>query len=402
MISMKTEILQKRRKKCRNNTINILYLDKSRFYGGAEEGLKLLLKELDRDRYEPWLCLDYEMPQADKFKGCNVKILFRTSGLSWWSKEKWSSPILGLGYIERAVYAIKLMSSLKKIRPSIVHINLFRNKTFFDILVSRILGAKVVAHVRSLATQTSFSRRVLNLCDAIICTSEAVKHDIENRRPKSLVRRIYNGIDFRLYQYKGSIDEARLALNLPVNSQVLSSIAILDPRKGHETAIRAIPIIRKNIPEIILVIAGTEISSKKQTETERLKEIAIELKVESNVFFLGHCSDMAALYAASDIVLALSIDGEAFGRVPLEASIAKKPIIATAVGATSELIEHGKSGILIQPNDIDALSKAVIDLLEDRSRGFTLVKQAEKIARQLFDSSACASAIADLYDELLE
>ncbi len=399
---MSPDISQKRQTDTRNNTICILFIDKSRFNGGAEEGLRLLLSELDRNRYEPCLCLDYKMPNNEKFKECNTKILFRTNRLKWWSKESWSFPLLGLGYLERAVYATKLMFILAKTRPAIVHISLFRNTSLLDMLVSRIMGAKVVVHVRSLHTQAAFSRRVLNLCDAIICTSEAVKHDIENIGPKGLIRRIYNGIDFSHYEYRGSIDDARRALHLPLTSNILSSVAILDPRKGHESAIRALPIIRKTKPETILIIAGTEIDSKQRSETERLKKIAVELDVERNVIILGHCSNMAELYAASDIVLALSFDGEAFGRVPLEAAIAKKPVIATAVGATPELIEHGKSGIMIRPNDIDALAKAVLELFEDRSKNSALAEQAERIIRQRFDSRTCASAIADLYDELLK
>ena len=65
-------------------------------------------------------------------------------------------------------------------------------------------------------------------------------------------------------------------------------------------------------------------------------------------------------------------------------------------------IENEKTGILIRPDDIDALAEAVLDLLEDRSKNTALVQQAEKIARQRFDSRACALAIADLYDELLK
>jgi len=384
------------------NAMGVLYIDKSRFLGGAEEGLRLLLSELDRRRYKPYLCLDYDMAHAERFKECNASVLFRTDKLKWWAKERWASPVRGLGCVERAVYALKLISMLAKVKPAIVHINLFRNKALLDILVSRMMGVKVVAHVRSLGSQTYFSRRVLNLCNAIICTSAAVKRDIDDIDPNGQVRRIYNGVDFTCYQYNGSRDDARLELNLPLNQNILTSVAILDPRKGHESAIRALPTIRETAGETILVIAGTEIDSKKRTETERLKEIAMELNVDGKVMFIGHCSTMAALYAASDVVLALSADGEAFGRVPVEASIAGRPVIATAVGATPELVEHGRTGILIQPNDIDALAKAVLGVLEDRSKSSALTEQAEKMARQRFDSRACASAVADLYDELLQ
>jgi glycosyltransferase involved in cell wall biosynthesis len=380
----------------------IIYIDKSRVFGGAEECLNSLITSLDRNKFESFLCLDFPLSHQELFNLEKTNVCYRTKKKQIWLKESWNrSPPAGTGHLERFIYAFKLLFFIKKIKPVIIHLNLYRKLSYLDLLISKYTKTIVVAHVRSLASQVELSSTSLNLCDAIICTSDAVKKDVQAISPRGIARRIYDGIDIEKYRFDGTQQDARQLLNLPLNNQIISSVAILDSRKGHDVAIRCLPQILIKNHNVLLVIAGAELKQGTFTETQRLKKIADGLNVLKHVKFLGHCRNITALYAASDIILALSKDGEAFGRVPLEAAIAKRPIVATAMGATKEIVVDNETGFLVKPNDSFSVVAKVLDVLKTPQNYWNLLDNAEKRAKQLFDSRDCNSEIQNLYLELI-
>jgi glycosyltransferase involved in cell wall biosynthesis len=388
--------------------IRILYIDTSRYFGaehegigGAEEGLRLLLSRLDRNLFETWICLDFPMPYANFFKGCNTHLVFRTKSLFWRKIEVMKLPRIGLGLLQRIYFAFKLALRLIQIRPRIVHINLFRNKCFLDILTSKLLGVKVVIHVRSLSSQTPFQKWVLNLCDAIICPSETVKKDVSATQTTTPVFMVYNGIDFSKYKNLSSKNEARRLLQLPKDKKLIFSIGRLEPRKGHDIAIQAFSLLKNALNDTALVIVGGESSYTQGQELNRLKELSKHYNLDENIFFLGHINKMSLVYASADVVFALSRDGEAFGRIPVEAAIAQKPVVATNRGATPELIIHGETGFLVEPSEIMSICNYSIELLTDEKKYKSIAQSAEIRAKKLFDDKQCAINIENIYQILI-
>jgi glycosyltransferase involved in cell wall biosynthesis len=379
----------------------ILYIDKSRIYAGAEECLNSLMRFLDRDLFQPFLCADFMMEHHKLYDLKDVNVYYRNEKVRWWQKDFWHLPPLGIGHLERCIFSLKLLTILQQTQSKIVHLNLYRKTSYLDLLTAHMANLIVIAHVRSLSTQTEFRRSSLNLCDAVICTSDAVKKGIEKFQLRGLVKRIYDGIDMNKYKYEGTKAEARMLLGLPQAMRLISSVAILDKRKGHDTAIQSLSIILKANPNVMLVIAGGEMEQGSMNETRRLQNMAGESGVLSNVRFLGDCRNMPALYAASDIILALSKDGEAFGRVPVEAAITRRPVIATTMGATPEIIIDDETGFLVKPNDITNIASKALAVLNNPLSYETLLDSAEKRAIELFDSRNCNREIRNLYLELL-
>ena len=119
------------------------------------------------------------------------------------------------------------------------------------------------------------------------------------------------------------------------------------------------------------------------------------------VEFLGRRKDISRVYAAADIVLALSSDGEAFGRVPQEAAIVGRPVIATAVGATPELVIDKQSGLLVSAYDADGVAGAVLRLANDRQFRSGIVKMARERAVREFSVEKHVRQIEELYRELI-
>lgn len=131
-----------------------------------------------------------------------------------------------------------------------------------------------------------------------------------------------------------------------------------DPRKGYETAIRALP----QLEGATLDCWGRG----GDTERERLERVAADLGVADRVRF-GSLprSELARAYADADAVLFPSTWAEPFGLVPLEAMACATPVVATGVGGSAEFLVDGENCLLVEPADADALVAAVRRLADD-------------------------------------
>jgi phosphatidylinositol alpha-1,6-mannosyltransferase len=157
--------------------------------------------------------------------------------------------------------------------------------------------------------------------------------------------------------------------------KVILFVGRLAKRKGIEEFIEnALVQIAREIPGVRFVIVGDNPSESLAHRDDVVSEIKAAIAksgLESHVHLLGPLSDdeVIKLYQACDLVVlpALDIkdDVEGFGIVALEAAAAGKPVVATRVGGIPDAVEDGKSGILVEPGDYDALRRAVTSLLNN-------------------------------------
>jgi glycosyltransferase involved in cell wall biosynthesis len=281
-----------------------------------------------------------------------------------------------------------------------VHANLFQKWDGFDLLYAKRLGAKTVGHVRSLGTQVDHSSMDISSCDVIVCVSDAVLDSVVAAHPFAPVRRVYNPIESNGFAARIGQGPAKQMLGL-WQEPVIVSVGALDPRKGHDCAIRTLALLRSYGCTIALAIAGAPYDARDNNELARLKAIAEDCGVSDDVHFLGKIDDMSRVYAAANIVLALSHDGEAFGRVPVEAAFASRPVIATAKGATPEIVKDGQTGLLVGANDAEGVASAVRRLLEDDAMRRRIVNAAYERATSQYGQIMHVEAVLQVYRELL-
>jgi glycosyltransferase involved in cell wall biosynthesis len=345
----------------------ILFLDKSNIFSGAEFCLASLCKHLNGNDFNALICANFPADHLSGYKKCNCKLIYRNRRLRWWMGSDYSlrAP-RGTDLLKRIVFAVQLALIIKKHRINICHINLLRNTDILDIRIAKLLGCSVIGHVRSLNSQVPIHVRTIKNCAKVICTSDYVMNDSMQESYSGKFVRVYDPIDICDYDSsKVDINKVRRKYNVCNDELILSSIALLDPRKGHDIAIRALVELQKNFKKIKLIIAGGNLGER-SNEEKRLKELASDLKVIDKVVFTGFVKSIVELYAISDIVLALSSDGEAFGRVPLEAAAAKKVVIATNLGATPEIIIDKKTGFLVERNDYLQVAEIASKLLSEK------------------------------------
>ena len=100
-----------------------------------------------------------------------------------------------------------------------------------------------------------------------------------------------------------------------------------------------------------------------QAYAAELKRMVLERGLADRVRFLGHRADVPKLMKAVDVMVHPSIDPEPFGRTLVEAMLAGVPVIATNAGAAPDILEGGRAGTLVPPNDAPALGRAIAAVL---------------------------------------
>ncbi|MBB5211131.1 glycosyltransferase family 4 protein [Microbulbifer hydrolyticus] len=180
-----------------------------------------------------------------------------------------------------------------------------------------------------------------------------------------------------------AVDEqlAALRTRLGRKSPVLATVARLEPRKGVDMVIRALPAIRRTFPEVSYLVAGAG------GDRERLENLASELGVSECVHFLGAVNDAqkAAVYALADLfVMPVRREGdsvEGFGIVYREANWYGLPVLAGRDGGAVDAVAEGETGALCNGADLSEVTAAILELLGNERERQTMALRAAEVAR---------------------
>ncbi|OZG29177.1 glycosyl transferase family 1 [Williamsia sp. 1138] len=214
-------------------------------------------------------------------------------------------------------------------------------------------------------------------------------------RPKGLPGNwdvMHNGIDIGNFVPGPADAEVRTELGGTEGPLVVLPAAFRD-FKGIPNAIRAWPLVLERFPDAVLSLVGGG-----SAEAELRAEVAAA-GVGQNVVFAGVRSDMPKVYRAADIVLLPSIHGENLPTVLIEAAASGRVVAASRTGGISDIVVHGETGMLFEPNNPRALADTVIELLADPGRCRTLGEAAVIRARSEFSASSWAERLYALYAE---
>lgn len=236
--------------------------------------------------------------------------------------------------------------------------------------------------------------------DKTITVSKAVADFLVNRGITRLdkIKVIYNGVE---------VKEKRVEHRKKDNELTIGFVGSLAKRKGVDYLIRAFVDISSNTKPLLskLIIVG------EGPEKANLKRLSQRLKIEDKVDFRGQVEDIATIYPTLDLYVQPSLD-ESFGIATLEAMSFGIPVIVSAVGGLCELLE-GKSdkvaknpyqltdyGILVQPKNSVALSKAILKLLKDKELRRKMARKAKERTKE-FSVEKMVSQTEQLYSKLV-
>jgi glycosyltransferase involved in cell wall biosynthesis len=256
-----------------------------------------------------------------------------------------------------------------------------------------------------------FYNSVMVRSDLIIAGSNFIFSHINQNYPKYLDLKkrflvIFRGINVDYFDSSTTLDseENRLISDWEVdkNKKIILMPGRLTAWKGQETFIEALNLVNKELgyDSFNAVILGSD--QGRDIYTKKIKRLAEQYRLTSQLKFIEHCKNMPLAYKISDIVVSASVEPEAFGRVAVEAQSMEKPIIASDIGGSNETITDNVTGFLFQSGNAEALSKKIVEALQlDESRLKSIgIEGRKNIIKKFNVEKMCFSTYSE-YKKLL-
>jgi len=371
--------------------IKILFVITSTGVGGAEKMLYHTSTALDPARYLPSICSlkeKGEIARDMEAAGIEVHCLTMADGYRFGG---WFASLTAL---------FRLTSYLLKVRPTIVHSFLFR-ANILSRIAAFIAGVPlVISSVRVMGGEKDYYHTVEKITsfmvDHYITVSESVKEYLigkANLLPEKITT-VYNGVTIN-GTGAGMEDNMPMPFGLEPQDSVVLTVGRLHRQKGYDYFIRAIARVKHEVPGVKVLIAG------EGEEENNLKNLVRSLDLTKEIIFTGLSLDVRKILPFTGIFVLSSL-WEGMPNAVLEAMAAAKPVVATRVGGVPELVVDGETGILVPPEDTEALARAIIALLQDPLRGLSMGETGRERVQAHFSMAAMVTKTDNLYQELLK
>jgi glycosyltransferase involved in cell wall biosynthesis len=246
------------------------------------------------------------------------------------------------------------------------------------------------------SAQKRLERGAFRLAHRVVANSEAVRNQlIREGVPVEKVVKHYNGLDIERVKSKSNATRKDLLAMLALpDLRLVTIVANLQHAvKDHPTFLRAAARVRAAVPDAAFVVAG------EGKLREGLRELAAQLGMERDVFFIGRCERVAELLSVSDVCV-LSSTAEGFSNAILEYMAAARPVVVTDVGGAREAVIEGETGYIVPAGDDQQMAEPIIRLLRDPSRARAMGELGKQIVAEKFSCERHLQNTLGLYDEL--
>ena len=368
---------------------------------GSDRSLLAIVSGLDTRRYVPVVVLPGEGPLLRELTRHKV--------------EAHVLPVAILHRIYAPTYVCRLTRqmaiSVRCLRRfmrahdvSLVHTN--TSSVLSSGPAARLEHVPHICHVREIPRiprllRHLFARFISWQSDRTIIISRAVREEfLGNVVPDRKVRLIHSAIDLESFRGLPSRAEAKSQIGVPPEGPLIGMVGRVTPWKGHRSFVEAAGLIAGRVPGASFVVVGDADTRRNRRYCSELEARAEELGLSQRLRFVGFRDDVSVYLAAMDVFVLPSSSPEPLGRVVLEAMASGTPVVATAHGGPVEVLEGGRCGLLVPPNDERALAEAVERLLEDPELGARLAGEAMSRVQD-FGVERHIQAVEAVYDELL-
>jgi starch synthase (maltosyl-transferring) len=366
---------------------SIFFYTDSRVLGGAEDAMFMLLAGLDRGAWEPTLLLEEAVgtePLRERAAALKVPV-FNVAPMP-----------LGLAGARRA-FGLRRM--LRRHRPDVFHAHMsspvackWGLGAAWAARVPAVLGTVQVisaGYVPERSTMLQL-RLLARGVDRYLAVSAAIAAELAGGYdwPAEKITVVHNAVELERFGDPAP-PGMRAELGAAAAPLVLTA-ARLDDQKGLPVLLEA----AVRLPEAVFALAG------EGPEEGALRRLAERLGVADRVRFLGRRDDIPSLLAACD-VFALPSLYEGSSLALLEAMAAQRAVVSSAIPGTDELIEDGRTGLLVQPGNPEALATALARVLDDTRLRESLAAAGRERAEREFGSASAARRVAAIYDEVL-
>jgi len=215
------------------------------------------------------------------------------------------------------------------------------------------------------------------------------------------VRWIGNGVEVERFRAASLDPTLRASLGLKPQERVVGFIGRLVREKGVEALLRALARVRGRLPEVRLLVVGDSLQGERDRGAKnRVRALIEQLDLGRTVVLAGQREDVPALLKLMD-VFTLPSHREGMPRSVLEAMASGLPVVATDIRGCREEVVDGQTGHLVPVGDVEALSEALLALLQDEEKARVMGLAGQARATTLFDERAVLERQLDAYRTLL-
>ena len=377
----------------------VLYFLNSSIRGGVEEHVLSLLRLIDREAFEPVLVCPADLLKLIEPELHAYNVRYYPLCIRKWTHLK------GIGAYWRI---------LKQEKPDIVHSHLFF-ATLYAAPLSKLFGVRAVvetAHIREawrkgIKKAFFIDRWAYRYVNRIIAVSDAVKRFLVAGKglAETKVTVVRNGVDIERFSAASSgrgtsgLAQVKAGLGFRENGHgnlklKIGVIGRLEPQKGHRYFLEAVRLMRDKADKAEFLIAG------EGRLRSALENLCLSYGISHRVKFLGFRPDIKDVMAALDILVLPSLF-EGLPLVALEASAMGKAVIVTDVDGSPEVVVHEETGLVVPPENSQALRLAMERLIDDSRLRAVLGQGARKRVEEFFDLRQQVKETEKVYNQVL-
>ena len=345
--------------------------------GGSHTCMYNLIRYSDRNRFHFTVGFFSENPYIQRYRDLGVDVAIiptvspRKNGLflkrkaiNWYNREYKLEKYLS-SYIFRNKFDIILMNN-----------TIFESINFIN--VGNRLKLPIFVYERGIMQYSKEHIIASERIDASIAMSDAILQNMLEYKFKSkIMELIYDGVDPALFEGPFDPIGIKKELKIPVDSKVIGIIGNVRSWKGQKYFIEAFKFLAPRYPDLYGIIIGGW-SEMDHEYLKSLRETVKDAGLENRIQFLGYRKDTPALLSILNVFIHASTNPEPFGMVLLEAMAARIPIIATRFGGPIEILDSGRCGALVPPEDGKAIAEECIKYFSDEIYRRDIIEKAYK------------------------
>ena len=347
----------------RKNKIRILHVAQAA--GGVDRYIRMLLKYLDKDKFENILVCSQDFQEED-YEG-----LVDSFEQIEMTRAIWVNDLKSIAEVRKLI---------KKYNPDIVYAH--SSKAGAIARVADIgLKNKCIYNPHGWAFNmrcsekkrmmyTAIEKVAALFCDKIICISDAEKQSAleKNICKEDKLQVIFNGVDIEAYESGEHGKAKRADLNIPGNAFVVGMVGRISPQKAPDVFVKMAKRVKDKIPDVHLIIVGSG------NQEAKIRKYAEDNGFSENLHITGWVDDPMSYVELFDVACLLS-RWEGFGLALPEYMMAGKPIVATKVDAIPNIIQDSENGLLVKADDAIEADEAVLQIYRDKGLKDKLVAQ---------------------------
>ncbi|MBV5330680.1 MAG: glycosyltransferase [Chlorobium sp.] len=353
---------------------------------GTEKQLLMLLKYLDRSKFQPYLCV-LRSSQWTKTHFAECELI--------------DIGFLSFGKLHSYLNLIKFSAWMRRERIDIVQTH-FAEGNKVGIIAARLAGCKKIISTRR--NQGYWHNRfellllaTLNKWVACFLANSGNTREwvalAEGISPNR-IKVIYNSLEIDIFS-KGS-DGERLAfrkqLDFPSEAIIVGVVANLRPVKAIDVFILAAARVLEQLPQVRFVVVGAG------PEKEKLEALCDDLGIKSFIRFLGECLDVPSILSCIDIGV-LSSSSESFSNAIVEYMAAGLAVVCTNVGGAREAIEDGFNGFVVEAGDFEKIAECIAVIIE-KDLFLDMGRRGKGKAERLFSHKEVIAHYQQIYEEI--